>query len=47
VSNVGPLSISPAPGGVRVEFRSGTASCIGASDWFEVAEIRAYTRGTA
>lgn len=47
VSNIGPLSISPGSGGVRFEFRSGTAACVGVSDGFDVAEIRVYSRETA
>jgi hypothetical protein len=46
ISNVGPLSISRVNGVVRFEFRSGSASCIGVSDWFDVAGVSAYTRET-
>ena len=46
-SNVGHLSISPVAGGMRFEFRSGAASCVGASDFFDIEGVSAYTDGTA
>ena len=46
VTNIGRLVVSPAPGGVRFDFQGGRASCVGVSDWFDIAGISAYTRKT-
>jgi hypothetical protein len=41
-SNIGRLFLSRVPNGVRFEFRGGSVSCVGVSDWFDITGITAY-----